>query len=332
MITRFPAAGLISLLGICGFGAARGLRQQQLECERLRSMGEFYPESAGGDYDAARLDWRIGVHAGATPHCANHWLPGCGVVSAPVSLSGTTAVGQSYTAQTTTDMRGGYSFTSVPKGTYTISATATSNSTTPGVAVSGLVAGVVVRGNIPTLMANLLLGQSAQMSTFSGNVTQDGPAVVGATVTIEVDAYPLNNPGVNPNSVTLTTTTNAQGNYQFSVPGIATDYYVDAHSLTSMVAVSDELVSPSLTTPNVQNFTLTDATAPIFGVPTLDIVTSTLPAATARGGKSGTHLTGRACARTPCLADTPRPPATALHEHPHAQHPRHPRNQRRGGE
>ncbi len=205
---------------------------------------------------------------------------------ATVTLTGTTTSGTTITPMTTTsNYRGGYAFTGVPAGTYTVSATATS----PNIAAASLSAnvnGVVVQGNIATSMVNLLLGAGGNLCTFSGTIIQDGKPAGGASVSADVTAYTTDfDPTASSNyesTITLTTATNPDGSYQLLVPAGGTDYYIDAHSTTSMVAESTDVTAPSATTPNVVNLTLTDASTPLFANITLDIITTTLPAPTAQ--------------------------------------------------
>ena len=208
--------------------------------------------------------------------------------NAVVTLTGTTATGTTITPmQTTTTIRGGYCFSSVPAGTYTVSATASS----PNIAAASLsnsVSGVVVLGNIPTSMVNLLVGAANNMYTFTGTITQDGKPAGGATVSADVTAhttaYPEDTSALS--SIVLSTTANTDGTYQIAVPAGGTDYYIASHSTTSMVAQTADLTSSppplSTTTPNVENLTLTDATTPVFADLSLDIVSATLPAPTAQ--------------------------------------------------
>ncbi len=206
--------------------------------------------------------------------------------NAALTLSGTTAAGAPYGPVTTTStIRGGYTFSSVPAGTYTVSGTATSPSLPSGVTLSGSVSGVVAVGNVPTLMVNLLLGVSTNMCTFSGQVTQDNNPAGNAIISVNITAHTpdfLTGDSSAESSVILTFPAQSNGTYSIpNIPGGGTDYYIAAHSPTSMMAQTSNITAPTLNpTPNVNNLILTDATTPVFADLTLNIVSATLPSAT----------------------------------------------------
>jgi len=205
--------------------------------------------------------------------------------NATVTVTGTPDAGGSYTKSTQSTVRGGYNFAGVPAGTYTVSATVKSpyDATT----LSGQLTGVRVRGNIPTLMANLLLGTPGQMAQVTGTITQNGHPAAGAVVSMDITAHTTEYPS-NPSalsSIILSKTTDGDGKYQFTVPVGGTDYYVAAHSDSSMVAQTNDITSLDLTQPNVYNLDLPAAEQPVFATMTLDIVSSTLPAPTAQAAQ-----------------------------------------------
>ncbi len=81
-------------------------------------------------------------------------------------------------------------------------------------------------------------------------------------------------------TITISTTTQADGTYQLIVPRGGTDYYIDAYSSSSSLAETTDITNPSTTVPNVVDLTLADASTPTFADLTLDIITATLPVPT----------------------------------------------------
>lgn len=201
-------------------------------------------------------------------------------VGATVTVTGRTATGDSYSKQTYTTVRGGYSFDQVPAGTYSVAGSIASPYA-KDVQLTGIVDHIIVRGNIPTLMVNVLIGDDANKGTFTGAVTQNGHNAVGALVSMEATAFTTAYPAdtTHQSSVTISTTTDDKGSYSFSVPAGCDHYFVSAHSDTSMVTDSDKITTLSTTAPTTVNLTLTNATTPLFARIVLDIVSATLPEA-----------------------------------------------------
>ena len=159
-------------------------------------------------------------------------------LGATVTLSGTTYTGASYSRTTTSVIRGGYNFPDVPEGDYTLTGTVQAPYGL-GTTLTGTVAGIRVQGNIPTLMANLMLCEDERAATVRGTVYQNGLPVGGATVSVEMWGYPASylQGAANPVYCTLSATTSTApetlGQYEFRVPADAINYYISAHSSTS---------------------------------------------------------------------------------------------------
>ncbi|MHB9106130.1 MAG: hypothetical protein ACYDCO_03650 [Armatimonadota bacterium] len=156
-------------------------------------------------------------------------------MGATITLTGTTYTGASYNRTTTSVIRGGYNFPDVPEGTYTLTGTVQAPYGL-GTMLTGQVSGIRVRGNIPTLMANLMLFEESQAATVKGTVYQNGAPAGGATVSVEMWGYPVDYLGgpANPVYCTLSTATSTEaatlGQYEFRVPADGINYYISAHS------------------------------------------------------------------------------------------------------
>ena len=191
--------------------------------------------------------------------------------------------GGSYTAQTHSTIRGGYSFPNVPAGTYTVSATVASGSNS-SLILNGQVTGVQATGGVPTLMTNLVMAAGSATAVLTGVVTQSGVPVAGATVSVDMSGYTTEYLQGNTSdtvSVILSTTTGADGRYSFTVPIGGIDYYIAAHNNASMVVENSSPIT-GLTAGATQevDIALTPAQTPSFATLTLDIVSTTLPAPT----------------------------------------------------
>jgi len=192
--------------------------------------------------------------------------------------------GAVYFAQTQSTVRGGYIFPNVPAGVYTVAATVSAAYATNSVVSASLI-GVHARGNIPTLMVNLLLGQSTQMATLTGIITQDGHAANGAVVSVDIKGYtPYYIEGtLYTVSVILSTTTDANGRYTFAVPIGGLTYFVAAHDATSaMSEMSTPFTSLAPGDQKEVNLTLPAATTPTFTTLTMDLLSCTLPQQTSK--------------------------------------------------
>jgi hypothetical protein len=211
---------------------------------------------------------------------------------ARVILSGVKAAdGGPYQQITYSTARGTYRFDGVPAGTYDVTALATSTTITETnvdpptyLKLTGTVSGVKVRGNLPTLMANILVGVAAETINFHGTITQHGLPAVGAIVTADVSAYTtdaLQGNTMDKVSVLLTTTTGADGRYQIVVPSSGLSYYIAAHSSTSAMSESPKMTNLQAGGQQV-DLILDDAVTPAFGTLQLDIISTTLPAPTDR--------------------------------------------------
>lgn len=217
---------------------------------------------------------------------------------AAVTLTGTTDDGGAYTMQTFSTVRGGYQFTDVPPGTYAVRASIQSPHEA-GVTLVGEVTNVRARGNIPSLMINLLLCEEARQAVFTGAITEQGHAAAGAVVSVDITGYtPQYQLGdtLHKSSVILSTNTDAAGQYRIVVPSGGLGYYVAAHSDTSMVSESPEILQLLPGETHTVNLLLDPAETPQFATMLLDIVSTTLPAATAQASEQ-TMITRLAVAR-----------------------------------
>jgi len=188
---------------------------------------------------------------------------------------------------TVSNVTGSYQFGSIPKGTYNLSATATS-STLPGITISGSLQNVVVQGGIPSLNNNLLLGDPAKAVTFTGYITQDGNKVKGATVVIEVAAAAFSGLGSsNQRAAYVTATTDDVGDYAITVPDDnALHYVISAHTATSALNETDFIVPPLKSDSldkTINNLALVTSTTAVATVPTMMLTSVSLPEASALG-------------------------------------------------
>ena len=207
--------------------------------------------------------------------------------------------GGTYYAQTQSTVRGGYNFANVPPGLYTVSASVQATNATSSV-VSGMVINVRARGNIPTLMTNLLLGEATSKATISGTITQNGQPAASAVVSVDIKGYtPYYLEGTTDTvSVILSSTTDATGKYTFTVPTGALEYYIAAHNDTSAVSeMSAPITSLSPGQQQQVDLSLPAATAPTFTTITLDLLSCTLPNMSA-GAASQALITRLAVARS----------------------------------
>lgn len=219
--------------------------------------------------------------------------------NASVTLTGATDKGAQYADSTTSSVRGGYRFENVPPGLYTVTASAQSTRI-DGLTLTATVNSVRARGNIPTLMVNLLLGKPDDQINFTGLITRQstGQPVAGATVTADVSGYTTDHlqGGANDNvSVLISTTAGADGRYQLNIPAGGNSYYIAAHADFSMVSESDRMTN-LLAGPKTVDLVLTDAETPSFAPLQLDMLSSTLPAPT-RAASAQAMVTRLAVAR-----------------------------------
>jgi hypothetical protein len=157
---------------------------------------------------------------------------------ATITLTGTPDAGGAYSDTTTSVIRGGFVFNDVPPGIYTLSGSVQAPYGSPTV-LTGEVSGVRVRGNIPTLMTNLLLFNDTRGARVRGTVYKNGLPVGGAVVSVEVRGYTvdyLQGPASEVYCILSSTTSTAPatlGQYEFRLPVDATRYFVAAHSADS---------------------------------------------------------------------------------------------------
>ncbi len=196
--------------------------------------------------------------------------------NAVVTLTGMPTAGGSFSASTRSTIRGGYQFADVPAGIYDLTATVGT--------LTGELRGVRVRGNLPTLMTNLLMSDPAQRATLSGTVTQGGLPAAEAIISVDVTAYTteyLNGNQQDRVSVILSLTTDAAGHYTFNLPSNGLSYYLAAHSATSMVSESQEIRVLRPGDARTVDLMLVAAESPVFSRLLPDVVSATLPAPTA---------------------------------------------------
>ncbi len=141
-----------------------------------------------------------------------------GIGSVTLTLTGTDINGNPVSRTTTTNPAGNYLFTDLPPGTYTVTATppAGFNATTPNPQTVTVAAGqAITTVDFGFRQAPGVIGDTV-FNDINGNGAQEAgePGLAGVLVT-------LMGTDVNGNLVTLTTTTDANGNYQFAnvLPG-----------------------------------------------------------------------------------------------------------------
>jgi hypothetical protein len=204
--------------------------------------------------------------------------------NAQLTLTGLTDDGQQYTARTASTVRGGYLFRDVPAGTYELTAYVKAPSNANELLV-GRFTGIRVRGNIPTLMQNILLGKELQLATFTGVITRDGAPVNGAVVTIDVTAHSpalLEGDPEPEASVLISMLTDDQGRYTVQIPTGGKRYFVAAHASGSSMSESEEINLLNAGETRTVNLALSaPEQATVFPYLVLDIIAATLPAPTA---------------------------------------------------
>jgi len=218
--------------------------------------------------------------------------------AASVTLSGKADAGQDYATSTLSRIRGGYQFVNVPPGVYTVTAQAHA-AYDATLIISGSIGGVRARGNIPTLMANVLVGDPTQATTLVGVVRQNGQPASGAIVSVDITAYTTGYAQGNWTdkvAVILSQTAGSDGSYRFVVPTSGLHYYLAAHSDTSMVANLPELTGLTAGATLNNDFALATALPPSYSRIIPDIVAATLPAPTADASRA-VHITQLALAR-----------------------------------
>lgn len=186
-----------------------------------------------------------------------------------------------FTANTLTTLTGTYQFTNVPKGFYKVSASIKAP-TDPNIDLTNSLPSVTVLGGLPTLAVNLLIGR--KLVTFSGLVTENNQAAVGAIVSIETSAEPFDQSATTSASIISTTTDNT-GRYFLTVPDDnALFYIITAHSQTSQPVEAPEIDTP-LTAEmlNVPPIVLAVKNASQLLTPLLDWESMTLPEASPSG-------------------------------------------------
>lgn len=193
------------------------------------------------------------------------------------NLPGTPA----FTATTRSTVRGGFTFPVVPPGYYRLQAEV-ANPRDPDIKLTGEIARVHVRGNIPTLMANVVLCDADNDAEVTGTVKLNGTAVEGATVTLYIIAHNLQYLEGDTTTyvpVVVATDTDNTGTYHLNVPLGASEYNVAAHSNASRLA-NQLLTPPAPGSTTTLNLVLSPAISPVFLDWAMDIVSVTLPQAT----------------------------------------------------
>ena len=202
---------------------------------------------------------------------------GATVTLTRVDIATGAGLAQSY--QANTNVAGGFQFSRIPRGLYRLDVTATSAETNE--VITGAIERIEVKGGIPSLMNNVLLGDPTKMLTFTGKVTEASRPAVNAIVTLSVQALPVGE--TNPDleiAVIVTTRTNSRGEYHLRVPHHASSYWLTAHSDTSQLSDEHEVRNVSGNS-YTKDFDLLNATNPILPKLALDLFSATLPAPSA---------------------------------------------------
>jgi len=155
-----------------------------------------------------------------------------------ITLTGTPDAGGTYTDTATSVIRGGYHFDDVPPGIYTLRGTVQAPYGSP-IFLTGEVTGVRVRGNIPTLMANVMLFNEARGARVRGTVRKDGQPIGGAVISVELRGYPVDYLQVPASEVYCILSAPASsapgtlGQFELHLPVDGTRYFVSAHTTDS---------------------------------------------------------------------------------------------------
>ena len=177
------------------------------------------------------------------------------------------------------NVAGGFQFVRIPRGFYRLTAWAVSGETRD--IISGDISRIEVKGGIPSLMNNVLLGDPTKQLNFTGIITESGKIAANAIVSLSVQALPRGETNIdNEIAVIMITHTDSAGRYHFRVPNFASSYWLTAHSDTSQL--SDEVEIRNVTGDTyTKNIDLIPATNPVLPTLGIDFFSSTLPAATA---------------------------------------------------
>lgn len=176
------------------------------------------------------------------------------------------------------NVAGGFQFVRIPKGFYRLAARAVSGET--GFLITGGISRIEVKGGIPSLMNNILLGDTTKQLTFTGIITESGKPANNAIVSLSVQALPRGETNVdNETAVIVIARTNAAGAYQLRVPNFASSYWLTAHSDTSQL--SDEFEIRDVPGDTYQkNIDLIPAQSPVLPTLGIDFFSASLPTAT----------------------------------------------------